>query len=348
MVAFAGWELPVEYSGVTEEHLAVRTRAGLFDLTHMGQVELAGKDALAAVQHMTSNDASGLVVGQAQYSALTTPSGTFVDDVLVYRFGSGHFLFVVNAANVDKDFAWITGQVEPFGDVSAVNTSSRYALMALEGPAAAEVLQALTDTELDAVEPHGFAHGEVAGVRATISRTGYTGESAYEVFTPPQSAVKVWDAILQAGKSAEVVPVGLGARDTLRLEAAVRLHGNDIDETTSVLEADLESIVSWQKGDFNGRAALAGQKARGLSRRLVGFEMTDRGIACRGDEAFVGDRKVGTVTSGAQTPFLKKAIGMAYVSMADTEPGTGFEVDSRGRRLKARVVPLPFYQRPKG
>jgi aminomethyltransferase len=348
MVPFAGWDMPVEYSGLSDEHLAVRTRAGLFDVTHMGQVELAGRDALAAVQWMTSNDASKLKIGQAQYSALMTPAGAFVDDLLVYRFANDHFLYVVNASNVDKDFAWITEQVKSFGDAAAVNTSARYALLALQGPLAREVLQTLTDVDLSAVKYYWFTHGEVAGVRVTISRTGYTGESGYEVFTPPQSAVKVWEAMLEAGRGAGVIPAGLGARDTLRLEAAMRLYGNDIDDTTTVLEADLEWIVGWQKGEFNGRAVLADQKAHGLSRRLVGFEMIDRAIARHGYDVLVDGTKVGAVTSGTQTPFLKRAIGMAYLPIGRTAPGTEFEVDVRGRRQRARVVPLPFYKRPKG
>ncbi|HOC19819.1 MAG TPA: glycine cleavage system aminomethyltransferase GcvT [Vicinamibacterales bacterium] len=348
MVPFAGWEMPVEYSGLGEEHLAVRTRAGLFDVSHMGQVELAGKDALAAVQQMTSNDASKLKVGQAHYSALMTPAGTFVDDLLVYRFANEHFLFVINASNAEKDVNWIVEAARPFGDVAVVDTSSRYALIALQGPAAREVLQTQTDVDLATIKYYWFAPGEVAGVRVTISRTGYTGESGYEVFTPPQHAVKVWEALLNAGRGAGVVPCGLGARDTLRLEAAMRLYGNDIDDTTTVLEADLEWIVGWNKGDFTGRAALEAQKANGLARRLVGFEMVDRAIARHGYDALVDGRKAGTVTSGTQTPFLKKAIGMAYLPVDRTEPGTEFEVDVRGRRARARVVPMPFYKRPKG
>ena len=326
----------------------MRTRAGLFDVTHMGQVEVAGRDALAAVQQFCSNDASKLKVGQAHYSGLMTPAGTFVDDLLVYRFADDHFLLVVNASNVDKDFAWIVEQVRPFGDVSAVNTSARYALLALQGPAAREVLQQLTSIDLAAVKYYWFVHGEVAGVRTTVSRTGYTGENGYEVFAPPQAAVKLWEAILEAGRGAGVVPAGLGARDTLRLEAAMRLYGNDIDDTTSILEADLEWIVGWAKPDFTGRAALAEQKTRGLTRKLVGFEMVDRAIARHGHDVYVGGAKAGYVTSGTQTPFLKRAIGMAYVPIDRTEPGTEFEVDVRGRRARARVVPLPFYKRPKG
>jgi aminomethyltransferase len=348
MVSFAGWDMPVEYTGVTDEHLAVRTRAGLFDVSHMGQVEIAGPQALAAVQLITSNDAGKLKIGQAQYSGLMTPAGTFVDDLLVYRFATDHFLMVVNASNIEKDYAWIVEHIKPAGDASAINSSVRYALIAAQGPVAREIVQRVANIDLSTIKYYWFAHGEVAGVRATISRTGYTGEDGFEVFVPPASATKVWEALLESGRPAGMIPAGLGARDTLRLEAAMRLYGNDIDETTSVLEADLEWIVGWNKPDFIGRAPLAEQKARGLSRRIVGFEMIDRGIARHGYDVYVDGQKAGVVTSGTQTPFLKKAIGMAYVPSGRTEPGTEFEVDVRGRRARARVVPLPFYKRPRG
>jgi aminomethyltransferase len=347
MVPFAGWDMPVEYSGLPREHMAVRTRAGLFDVTHMGQVELAGKDALAAVQWFSSNDASRLKAGQAHYSALTTPAGTFVDDMLVYRFADDHFLLVINASNVDKDYAWIAEQARRFG-VPAVNTSSRYALIALQGPVSRQVMQRLSNIDLATIKYYWFAHGEIAGVRGTISRTGYTGEDGFEVFVPPQQAVQVWDAILEAGKDEDVIPAGLGARDTLRLEAAMRLYGNDIDDTTTVLEADLEWIVGWNKGDFVGRQALAEQKARGAGRKLVGFEMVDRAIARHGAPVAVGGRVVSSVTSGTQTPFLKKAIGMVYLPIEDAASGAEFGVEVRGKLARARVVPLPFYRRPKG
>ncbi len=263
MIDFGGWDMPVEYSGIADEHLAVRTRAGLFDVSHMGQVEIAGGDALKAVQHITSNDASRLSIGQAHYSALTTPQGTFVDDVLTYRLADDHYMMVVNASNIPKDVAWITANIAGIGDAVAVNTSSRYALIALQGPAARDVLQTLTGVNLADIKYYWFTTGEVAGVRVTISRTGYTGEDGFEVFTPPASADRVWMAILDAGKSAGVVPAGLGARDTLRLEAAMRLYGNDIDETTSVLEADLGWIVGWKKDEFLGADVLRRQKADG-------------------------------------------------------------------------------------
>jgi aminomethyltransferase len=347
MVEFGGWDMPVEYGGLVNEHLAVRTRAGLFDVSHMGQIEIAGKDALKAVQHITSNDAGKLSVNQAQYSALTTPEGTFVDDVLTYKLSDEHFMFVVNASNIIKDFQWIAGHVRGIGDAVAVNTSSRHALIALQGPVAREVLQTLTGADLSAVKYYWFTTGEVANVLATISRTGYTGEDGFEVFVPPSAAERVWDAILNAGKRAGVVPAGLGARDTLRLEAAMRLYGNDMDETTTVLEADLGWIVGWTKESFIGSDVLRRQKAEGVSRKLVGFEVLDRAIARHGYGVYVNGEKAGVVTSGTQTPFLKKAIGMAYLPADRTDSGTEFEVDVRGRRVRAQVVPMPFYKRPK-
>jgi aminomethyltransferase len=347
MVPFGGWDMPVEYAGIVQEHLAVRTAAGLFDVSHMGEIEIAGRDALAAVQRISSNDASKLAVGQAQYAGLMTPQGTFVDDLLVYRLAPAHFLLVVNASHIAKDYEWIAEQIKPAGDAVAVDSSSRYALFAVQGPKALELLQPLTGVELAGLKYYWFAHGEIANVRGTISRTGYTGEDGFEVFVPPQSADRVWQAILESGKTAGIMPCGLGARDTLRLEAAMRLHGNDIDETTTAVEAGLEWIVGWKKDDFVGAAALRDQKAAGPTRKLVGFEMLDRGIARQGYDAYVGDTKVGSVTSGTQTPFLKKAIGMAYLRTEHTAVDSEFDVDIRGKRTRARVVSMPFYKRPK-
>jgi aminomethyltransferase len=347
MVPFGGWDMPVEYGGITAEHHAVRSAAGLFDVSHMGEIEIAGKDALAAVQHITSNDAGKLQVGQAQYSALTTPSGGFVDDVLVYRFGPSHFLLVVNAGNIEKDHAWIAEKAPEAGDIAVVNSSDRYALIAVQGPAARGIVQSLTAIELDAIKYYWFAHGEIAGQRGTVSRTGYTGEDGVEIFVPPQSAPRVWDALLAAGKDHGLVPCGLGARDTLRLEAGMRLYGNDMDETTSVVECDLNWIVGWSKPSFIGADVLRAQKANGTSRKIVGFEMIDRAIARHGHAVLRDGQPVGQVTSGTQTPFLKKAIGMAYVPMEMTAPDTEFEIDVRGRRARARVVPMPFYKRPR-
>ncbi len=347
MVEFGGWDMPVEYSGIADEHMAVRTRAGVFDVSHMGQIEVAGADALRAVQHITSNDASRLAINQAHYSALTTPDGTFVDDLLTYRLADDHFMFVVNASNIMKDFHWIADHVKGIGDAAAVNTSSRYALIAIQGPAAREILQTLTGVDLSPIKYYWFANGEVAGVKCTISRTGYTGEDGFEVFVPPGSAERVWDAILQAGKPAGAIPAGLGARDTLRLEASMRLYGNDMDEKTTVLEADLGWIVGWKKDEFLGIDVLRRQKAEGTSRKLVGFEMIDRAIARHGHDVYLDGTKAGVVTSGTQTPYLKKAIGMAYLPSDRTAPGTEFEVDIRGRRARAAIVPMPFYKRAK-
>jgi glycine cleavage system T protein (aminomethyltransferase) len=348
MVPYSGWEMPVEYSGITNEHLAVRTRAGLFDVSHMGEIEIAGKDALAAVQRISSNDASRLSVGQAHYAGLLTPDGTFVDDMLVYRMAPSHFLLVVNAGNVAKDHAWISEQIKVAGDAAVIDSSSRYALIAIQGPAAREVLQTLTAVDLAQIRYYWFSYGEVAGARVTISRTGYTGEDGFEVFVPPNMADRVWQAIIESGRQADVIPCGLGARDTLRLEAAMRLYGNDIDESTTVLEADLGWTIGWKKPDFIGREVLAQQKAAGVTRKLVGFELLERGIARHGYAVVQGGRQVGAVTSGTQTPFLKKAIGMAYVPTELSQPGSEIEIDVRGRTSKARIVPLPFYKRVLG
>lgn len=345
MVPFAGWEMPVEYSGVTDEHLAVRTRAGIFDVSHMGEIEIGGRNALDAVQLVSSNDASRLQVGQAHYSALTTPDGTFVDDMLVYRMTPAHFMLVVNASNIEKDYRWIAGQIGTVGHAAAVDASTRYALIAVQGPAAREILQQLTEIDLNELKYYWFAHGEVASARATVSRTGYTGEDGYEIFVPPNMADRVWQALVEAGRPADVIPCGLAARDTLRLEAAMRLYGNDIDETTTVLEADLGWTIGWTKPAFIGHERLREQKAQGVTRKLVGFEMIDRGIARHGYPVVQGGGPVGVVTSGTQTPFLKKAIGMAYLPVAMTAPGTEIDIDIRGRASKARVVPMPFYKR---
>ena len=347
MMPFNGWEMPIEYSGIAAEHTAVRTRAGLFDVSHMGELEVAGADALSAIQRLTSNDASKLAVGRAQYSALLTHHGTFVDDLLVFRLAPQHFLLVVNAGNIEKDYRWITGQIAGMGDVVAIDASTRYALLSVQGPAALETVQPLTGVELASMPYYAFAHGEVANVRATISRTGYTGEDGFELFVPPGSADRVWQAVLSSGSALGVIPAGLGARDTLRLEAAMRLYGNDIDDTTTPLEAGLGWIVGWNKSGFNGEAVLREQKQRGVVRRLVGFELVGPGIARQGQHVYVDGEDAGVVTSGTQTPFLKKAIGMAYVPIANEAVGTEFEVDIRGRRSSARVVPTPFYRRPR-
>jgi aminomethyltransferase len=346
MVEFGGWDMPVEYTGITEEHLAVRTAAGLFDVSHMGQIEIAGADALAAVQWISTNDAAKLSVGQAQYSALTTERGTFVDDILVYRLLDDHFMLVVNASNIMKDYDWISGQVRSLGgDAAVVNTSSRYALMAIQGPRALEILQTLTAIDLGAIRYYWFAVGEVAAIRATVSRTGYTGEDGFEIFVPPAQAERLWNALLAAGRDAGIRPCGLGARDTLRLEAAMRLCGSDMDEQTTVVEAGLGWIVGWNKEKFQGAEPLRAQKTSGVERKLAAFEVKERGIARHGHPVMAGADVVGVVTSGTQTPFLKKAIGFAMVPAALSSVGSSFEIDIRGRRVRAEVVPEPFYKR---
>jgi aminomethyltransferase len=345
MVPYAGWEMPVEYEGIISEHMAVRTRAGLFDVSHMGEIEIAGKDALAALQRISCNDAARLSVGQAHYTGLLTPEGTFLDDMIVYRMGPAHFLLVVNAGNTARDCAWIGEQARQAGDVAVIDSSSRYALISVQGPASVEVLQPLTGVELADIKPFWFAYGEVANARATIARTGYTGEDGFEIFIPPNMADRVWQALIESGRPAGLAPVGLGARDTLRLEAALRLHGNDIDESTTVLEAGLGWTVSWSNEAFIGRGRLMEQKEAGLSRKLVGFEMADRGIARHGHPVLRSGTPVGVVTSGTMAPYLKKAVGLAYVPIDLATPGSEVEIDIRGRTARARVVPLPFYRR---
>ena len=346
MVPYAGWEMPLEYSGIAAEHLAVRRSAGLFDVSHMGEIEIAGKNALAAVQRILSNDASRLTNGQAQYSALLTPAGTFLDDVIVYRMAASHYLLVVNAANAAKDYAWIAEQVKDVGDTAVVDSSSRYALISIQGPAALEVLQPLATVDLEDLRYYGFTHGEVSSARAMIARTGYTGEDGFEIFVPPAMAPRVWQALLESGRSAHILPCGLGARDTLRLEAGMRLYGNDIDESTTPLDADLGWIVGWDKPSFIGREALNEIRSSGPPRKLIGFELLAPGIARHGhlvvDES---GRDIGVVTSGTQTPFLKKSIGLAYVPAATATVGTEIVIDVRGRRARARIVKLPFYKR---
>jgi aminomethyltransferase len=345
LVDFAGWELPVEFTGVVDEHMTVREKAGLFDVSHMGEFFVSGSDAESLLQGLTTNDVSRLSIGQAQYSALTTEKGAFVDDVLVYRKGDDRYMLVPNAANIEKDFAWIDSHRQ--GSAKLENASDDYALLALQGPEAAAILKPLTDVDLDAMKYYRFAEGTVLGEKATVSRTGYTGEDGFEIMVSSERAEKVARGLFERGDSRGLKPIGLAARDTLRLEAKMALYGNDIDDEHTVLEADLEWIVKWQKGDFVGREALFLQKEKGIARKLVGFEMVDRGIARHGYPVFVGGAPSGIVTSGSFTPFLKKSIGLAYLPIGATAPGSELEVEIRGRRAKAKVVPTPFYKREK-
>jgi aminomethyltransferase len=346
MVPFGGWDMPVQYAGTIEEHLAVRTAVGLFDVSHMGEVEVRGPQALQLVQHISSNDASKLKVGQAHYSGLLYPSGTFVDDLLVHKLSDEHFLLCINASNTEKDSDWITNNTRQF-EAEAVNTSDSYTQLAIQGPQALATLQPLADVDLSTIKYYWFTHGKVDGVPALIARTGYTGEDGFEIYFDPNESERVWDKLLESGKQYGIQPCGLAARNTLRLEAKMALYGNDIDDTTTPFEADLAWIVKLQKGDFIGRDALIKQRDEGLKRKLVGFEMLERGIAREHYPVFIGETQVGQVTSGSPAPFLKKNIGLAYLPIEQTAVGTKFEVEIRGKRAAAQVVETPFYKRSK-
>jgi aminomethyltransferase len=350
MVEFGGWDMPVQYTaGTVEEHLRTRTHAGLFDVSHMGEIEVRGADAIAFVNRLCSNDASKLVDGQAQYSALTTEIGTVVDDLLVYRFGPEHLLLVVNASTTENDWHWITSR-KAGENVELTNRSAEFCQLALQGPDALRILQTLTSTPLEEIKYYHFREGEVDGVPAIISRTGYTGEDGFEVYAAADKAEQLWDKILEAGRYGTpegVLPCGLAARNTLRLEAAMALYGHEITEETTLLEANLGWICKLNKGDFTGRDALARQKEEGVRRKLVGFEVTDRGIARDGYDVYVDGAKVGQVTSGSPAPYLKKNVGMAYVPVEHANAGQQIHVDVRGRMVAAAIVPVPFYKREK-
>jgi len=344
MVDFAGWDMPVQYTGVIDEHMAVRTRAGLFDVSHMGEVEVKGEEALPYLQHVTSNDVSRLAPGRIQYSALTTPEGTFVDDLLVHKLGEDDYLLVINAGNTPKDVDWLRYHAKGY-EVRVEDVSSAWCQLALQGPRAQEILAPLTHAPLPAMKYYTFERADVSGVPCLVSRTGYTGEDGFEIYGPAEAAETLWQAVIGAGAPHGLVPAGLAARDTLRLEAKMALYGNDIDETTTVLEADLGWIVKLEKGDFLGRDVLQRQKAAGVTRRLTGFETEGRAIARHGHTALHEGAPVGTVTSGTFAPFLKKNIGLAYLPVGLTEPGTRFAVEIRGRAEPAVVIPTPFYKR---
>ena len=347
MIDFGGWDMPVQYpAGTIEEHLAVRTSVGIFDVSHMGEIEIRGPQALDLIQRLTTNDASKLSDGQAQYSGLTYPEGTFVDDILVHRFAPDHYFLCVNASNTGKDYDWIRGQAPDF-EAEVTNVSANYTQLAIQGPKALEVLQPLTGVDLSAIKYYWFMRGAVDGVPAIIARTGYTGEDGFEIYFDPNESDRIWNKVLESGKPHGILPCGLAARNTLRLEAKMALYGNDIDHTTTVLEADLGWICKLNKGDFVGRDRLVRQKEEGLTRKLVGFEMTDKGVARDHYPIFINDREAGVVTSGSYAPYLKKNIGLAYLPIEHTDVGTAFEVDVRGRKLAAQVAQTPFYKRSK-
>ncbi len=357
MVNFGGWDMPVEYpasGGLMAEHKAVRWSVGVFDVSHMGDIRIRNAEkpggALAAVQHIAMNDASRLAIGQAQYSAMLYPEGTFVDDVIVHRLGEDDYLLVINAGTREKDINWVRQNTAGF-DCVVEDLSDVYTQLAIQGPRAAEVLQKLTDADLSGIKNYWFTHGAVCGLKNTlIARTGYTGEDGFEIYVPSDvtNSEKVWNQVMDAGRGLGIIACGLGARNTLRLEAKMALYGHEISDKINVWEAGLDRYCKMEKGDFVGRAALERAKAAGLTRTLVGIEMIDRGIArdeyCCCNEA---GEKIGVVTSGSPSPTLGKNIALAYVPPAYSPVGTMLYVEIRGQKCKAQVVPTPFYKRPK-
>jgi glycine cleavage system T protein (aminomethyltransferase) len=348
MVNFGGWDMPLEYSGIVSEHMAVRTRAGLFDVSHMGEIEVRGPRALDLIQWVTCNDAARLQVGQAQYSGLMTERGGFVDDLLVHKLSDTHYLLCVNASNQDRDFSHILRH-NRFG-AQVENAGPRYTQLAVQGPRALAVVERFTRLDLASIRYYHFTRGQVDGVDCLVARTGYTGEDGVELYFSPEHSEKLWNDLIEAGRGEGLVPCGLGARNTLRMEAAMCLYGHEIDETTSPLEANLGWIAKLDKGDFLGRKEILRQKELGLTRRLVGFEMVDRAIARDNYPVLdpAGDADpAGRVTSGGRAPFLKIDIGMAYVPISMAALETPLTIEIRGRRAVARVVPMPFYKRPR-
>jgi aminomethyltransferase len=343
MVEFGGWEMPVEYSGIIQEHVAVRTHAGLFDVSHMGQIEVSGPRALALLQYVTSNDVSKLQIGHAQYSALMYPRGSAADDCLVHYLGDGRYFLCVNASNADKDLDWILKNNSVAAEVQ--NVSSEYSLLAVQGPKAAAIVSKVTEATLADMNYYRFCRATCCGASGILSRTGYTGEDGFEFYFPVAESERVWNSILEAGKPEGLIPAGLGARNTLRLEAGMALYGHELDEETTLLEAGLGRICKFDKGQFVGREALIEQRREGVRRKLVGLEMTDRTIARDGYSVWVEGKQAGRVTSGSFAPFLKKNIAMAYLPPEFAQVGRELCVDVRGRRAPARLVPLPFYKR---
>jgi glycine cleavage system T protein (aminomethyltransferase) len=346
MVEFAGWEMPVQYSGHVQEHMAVRQAAGLFDVSHMGEILILGRGALDLVQRVTTNDASKLQDRQIQYSIMINETGGVIDDLLVYRINEEYFILVVNAARIEADFEWIRKN-NTSSTVEVDNVSAATALLALQGPRAERILQGLSDRMLDHIPYYWSQTIDVDGVKCEVSRTGYTGEDGFELMVEHTHARHLWNRLLITGRDHGLIPCGLAARNTLRLEAALRLYGNDMDESTTPLEAGLGWVVKLDKGYFAGREALARQMSEGLTRKLVGFEVLDKAPARDGYPVAIGGEQVGTVTSGSPAPFLKKNIGLAYLPIEQTAVGTAFSVVVRGREIPAKVVQIPFYKRHK-
>lgn len=345
LVDFSGWNMPIQYSGLAKEHAAVRESAGLFDVSHMGEIDVKGPGTIPFLMHLLTNDVASCEIGQAQYNAMCLPTGGIVDDLVIYRRGEEHVLLCVNASNTQKDLEWVLAQSKDF-DVTIEDISAATAQLALQGPKAAAILQSLTKTDLSPIATYRFAEGKVAGRSAIIARTGYTGEDGFEIFMAPEDGPAIWDAIMEAGTPEGMLPVGLGARDTLRLEMKYALYGNDIDETTTPFEASLGWIVKPKKGDFIGREAMMAGRKAGLTRRLVGFELKARGVP-RHDYSILDESgaKIGVVTSGTHGPSVKKPIGMAYVPPALRTPGSQFFVEIRGKAIPAETVKTPFYSK---
>ena len=355
MVEFNGWDMPVEYPlsigcGIINEHMAVRSGVGIFDVSHMGDIRLEGSQALNAVQHISMNDASRLAVGQAQYAAVLYPQGTFVDDVIVHRLGEREYLLVINAGTREKDFNWVRENTRQF-NCAVQNLSDDFTQIAIQGPRAVDLLQKLTDADLSAVRFYWVTRGAVCGLKnVLIARTGYTGEDGFEIYIPSdeETSARVWNEILSVGKEFGAVPCGLGARNTLRLEAKLPLYGHEISDTINVWEAGLDRFCRMEKPEFIGRDALEKAKVFGVKRTLIGLEMIERGIARDGYKVWNEDgREIGYITSGSPAPFLKKNIGLAYVPLEFSAIGTQLKVEIRGQGVKAQVVPTPFYKRPK-
>ncbi|PLX78014.1 MAG: glycine cleavage system protein T [Desulfuromonas sp.] len=344
MVEFGGWDMPVQYRGVIEEHLAVRNAAGLFDVSHMGEIEVRGHRSLDFVQYLTTNDAGRLGDGQVQYTALCYADGGVVDDVTLYRFDAKHFMFCVNAANIDKDFAWMQQVLSESAmeDVKLANLSDNYAQLALQGPKSVEILSRLTEVALTEITYYHFREGEVSGIPMLISRTGYTGENGFELYLPADQACRTWTALLEAGAADGLLPIGLGARDTLRLEKGYALYGHELTEKISPLEAGLGWIVKLDKPDFVGKTALVAQSTSGIPRKRVALLMEERGIPRQGYPVYAGDRRVGEVTSGTMSPTLKTGIALAMVARDQQTIATQLKIEIRNHRLQARVVKLPF------
>ncbi|HEX6479156.1 MAG TPA: glycine cleavage system aminomethyltransferase GcvT [Ktedonobacteraceae bacterium] len=346
IVEFSGFEMPVQYSSILDEHRAVRTRAGLFDVSHMGEFKVEGPEALAFLQHLVPNDVSRLSIYSALYTQLCLPDGGTIDDLIIYHLAENHYMLVVNAGNIDKDFAWVQEQSKNF-DVQVVNQSDATALLALQGPEAQAILQTLTEEDLSGIHYYHFKPGLVDGVNCIISRTGYTGEDGFELYCAPVDVVSLWKDLLTAGKDRGLLPAGLGARDTLRLEASYCLYDHELNEQTNPLEAGLGWTVKLNKGDFIGHDALVKIKEEGPKRKLIGIEMVERGIPRGGYAIYDNERRIGTLTSGAPAPTLNKNIGMGYVDAADAIVGKTVQIDIRGKRTAAQIVALPFYKRKK-